>query len=126
MAKIPENLKYSKDHEWVLIDGDTAVVGITDHAQDALGEVVYVELPEVGDTFEADEEISNIESVKAASPIITPVGGEVSEVNESLDGEPEQINKDCYGAYIYKMTNITVPDNLLSAAEYEKFLAEEA
>lgn len=126
MSKIPENLKYSKDHEWVLIDGDTAVVGITDHAQDALGEVVYVELPEVGDTFDAGEEISNIESVKAASPIITPVGGEVSEVNEDLDGQPELVNKDCYSAYIYKMTNVSVPDDLLNAAEYAKFLEEEA
>lgn len=126
MAKVPANLMYSKDHEWVLIEGDCATVGITDHAQDALGEVVYVELPEVGDTFDANEEISNIESVKAASPIITPVGGEVSEVNEALDGEPELINKDCYSAFIYKMTNVTVPSDLLSPAEYEKFLAEEA
>lgn len=126
MSKIPENLKYSKDHEWVLIEGDTATVGITDHAQDSLGEVVYVELPNVGDFFEPDEEIANIESVKAASPIITPVGGEVSEINEELDGKPELVNEDCYSAFIYKMTGISVPDDLLSAAEYGKFLAEEA
>lgn len=124
MSKVLENLKYSKDHEWVLIEGNEATVGITDHAQKELGEVVYVELPEVDDTFDAHEEISNIESVKAASPIFTPVGGKVSEVNEELDSSPEMINSDCYSAWIFKLTDIEVPSDLMTAEEYTKFLEE--
>lgn len=124
MSKVPENLKYSKDHEWVLINGTEATVGITDHAQKELGEVVYVELPELDDSFEAHEEIANIESVKAASPIFTPVGGTVTEVNEELEDKPELVNSDCYSAWIFKLADINVPSDLMNAEEYSKYLEE--
>ncbi len=125
MSKILEDRLYSKDHEWVKIEDGIATVGITDHAQDALGEIVYVELPELGDSFEAGEEVSNIESVKAASPIMSPASGEICEVNEELDGSPELVNEDPYTAYIYKMKDAVLADDLLDAAAYEKFLEEE-
>ncbi|MDY4889639.1 MAG: glycine cleavage system protein GcvH [Sphaerochaetaceae bacterium] len=123
MSKVIEGLKYSKDHEWVKIEGTTATVGITDHAQDALGEIVFVELPEVGADFEAGDEIADIESVKAASEIITPVGGNVSEVNDALEDSPELINDDCYGHFIYRMNDVVVPDDLLDAKGYEDYLS---
>lgn len=125
MSKILADRMYSKDHEWVMMEDGVAVIGITDHAQDALGEIVYVELPEVGATFEVGEEVSNIESVKAASPIVSPASGEICEVNGELDGSPEKINEDPYEAYIYKMKDAVLADDLLDAAQYEKFLAEE-
>lgn len=124
MSKVLENLKYTKDHEWVLINGSEATIGISDHAQKELGEIVYVELPEVGDSFEAHEEIANIESVKAASAIFSPVGGEVSEVNSELEDSPELVNSDSYGAWLCKLTNIQIPSDLMSAEEYSKFLEE--
>ncbi len=125
MSKVLADRMYSKDHEWVVLKDGIATVGITDHAQDALGEIVYVELPEVGDFFDAGEEVSNIESVKAASPIISPVSGEVCEVNEELDGSPEKVNEDPYGAFIYKMKDAVLASDLLDASQYEKFLEEE-
>lgn len=125
MSKVLTDRMYSKDHEWVIVEDGIATVGITDHAQDALGEIVYVELPEVGDSFDVGEEVSNIESVKAASPIISPVSGEICEVNEELDGSPEKVNKDPYGSYIYKMKDAVLADDLLDASQYEKFLEEE-
>ena len=125
MSKVLEDRKYSKDHEWVKVVDGIAVVGITDHAQDALGDIVYVELPEVGESFEAGEEVSTIESVKAASPILSPATGEICEVNEELDGSPELINEDPYGAFIYKMKDTVLAGDLLDAASYEKFLEEE-
>jgi glycine cleavage system H protein len=125
MSKILADRMYSKDHEWVKMEDGFAVVGITDHAQDALGEIVYVELPELGDKFEAGEEVSNIESVKAASPILSPASGEICEVNEELDGSPELVNEDPYSAYIYKMKDAVLSDDLLDAEAYEKFLEEE-
>ena len=125
MSKVLEDRMYSKDHEWVKVVDGIAVVGITDHAQDALGEIVYVELPELGDSFEAGEEVSNIESVKAASPIMSPASGEICEVNEDLDGSPELVNEDPYSAFIYKMKDAVLADDLLDAAAYEKFLEEE-
>jgi glycine cleavage system H protein len=125
MSKILTDRMYSKDHEWVKIENGIATVGITDHAQDALGEIVYVELPELGDSFEAGEEVSNIESVKAASPILSPASGEICAVNEELDGSPELVNEDPYSAYIYKMKDAVLADNLLDAEAYEKFLEEE-
>lgn len=125
MSKVLDDRMYSKDHEWVKVVDGVAIVGITDHAQEALGEIVYVELPEVGDSFEAGEEVSNIESVKAASPIISPVSGEICEVNESLDGSPEQVNEDPYEAFIYKMKDPVLAEDLLDAVAYEKFLEEE-
>ena len=125
MSKILTDRMYSKDHEWVKIENGIATVGITDHAQDALGDIVYVELPEVGESFEAGEEVSTIESVKAASPILSPAKGEICEVNEELDGSPELINEDPYGAFIYKMKDAVLAEDLLDAASYEKFLEEE-
>src|ERR671915_1153798 len=98
MANVPDNLHYSKDHEWVRVEGDTAVIGITDHAQEQLGDVVYVELPKAGEKFAAHESFGSVESVKAVSEIFTPVSGEVGEVNESLNDEPEKVNTEPYGA----------------------------
>ncbi len=124
MSNIPEELKYSKDHEWVRLDGDKAYVGITDHAQNELGEIVYVEVPSVGDTFDKDEEIATVESVKAASAIINPLAGEVVEVNEALDDEPELVNADCYKNYLYVLGNFSKSDYdaLWDAGSYAEFL----
>ena len=124
MSKIPAELQYSKDHEWVRIDGDVLYVGITDYAQDSLGEVVYVELPPVGERFAADEEIANVESVKAASAIYNPVAGIVDTVNEELDGSPELINEDCYGNHLYTLKDFDAAHvgTLLDAAGYAEFL----
>jgi glycine cleavage system H protein len=124
MANVPEDLHYSKDHEWVRVEGDTAVVGITDHAQDALGDVVYVELPKVGEDFTAHEAFGSVESVKAVSELFTPVSGEVTEVNEALQEGPESVNTDPYGdgwMMRIKMKNPGEVDSLLTAAEYEDF-----
>src|SRR5690554_6856102 len=96
MGKIPTDLRYSKEHQWAKVDGDVVYVGITDYAQDSLGEVVYVELPPVGEFYEANEEISTVESVKAASSIYNPIAGTVATVNEELDDSPELMNEDCY------------------------------
>ncbi|MEZ5426581.1 MAG: glycine cleavage system protein GcvH [Pyrinomonadaceae bacterium] len=127
MANIPEHLHYSKDHEWVEVDEGVATIGITDFAQHSLGDVVYVELPKEGDTFDAHEVIGSVESVKAVSEIFTPVGGEVVEVNEDLNDTPESVNDDPYGqAWMVriKMSNPGEADAMLSAEEYEEFLAE--
>lgn len=126
---IPENLHYSKDHEWVKVDGDFATIGITDYAQHALGDVVYVELPSVGDKFEAHEAIGSVESVKAVSEIFTPLAGEVVEANDDLNDNPEFVNNDAYGeAWMIKvkMDNPLEADAMLSAVEYEEYLAETA
>lgn len=128
MANIPENLHYSKDHEWISVEGDIGTIGITDHAQSSLGDVVYVELPKVGESFEAHESFGSVESVKAVSEIFTPVGGEVTEVNDSLQDEPEKVNADPYGAawmIRVRMKNPGEVDSLLSAAEYEDFTKAE-
>jgi len=129
MANVPESLHYSKDHEWVRVEGDLAVIGITDHAQEQLGDVVYVELPKPGDSFAANESFGSVESVKAVSEIFTPVSGEVAEVNESLNDEPEKVNKDPYtdGWMIkMKMKSSGEVDSLLTAAEYEDFTKAES
>ncbi len=125
MSTILENLRYSEDHEWVRIDGQRAYVGITDHAQAELGEIVYVELPPVGERYERGEEISTVESVKAASPIINPVEGVVVEVNEELDGSPELINEDCWANHLYVLSPFEQShyDGLLSSDEYAALLA---
>jgi glycine cleavage system H protein len=128
MANIPENLHYSKDHEWISVEGDTGTIGITDHAQHSLGDVVYVELPKVGESFEAHESFGSVESVKAVSEIFTPIGGEVTEVNESLQDEPEKVNSDPYGGgwmIRIRMKNPGEVDSLLTAAEYEDFTKAE-
>lgn len=129
MANVPESLHYSKDHEWVRVDGDLAVIGITDHAQEQLGDVVYVELPKPGESFAANESFGSVESVKAVSEVFTPVSGEVAEVNESLNDEPEKVNNDPYtdGWMIkMKMKSAGEVDSLLTAAEYEDFTKAES
>ena len=128
MANVPDNLHYSKDHEWVRVEGDTAVIGITDHAQEQLGDVVYVELPKVGDEFAGNDSFGSVESVKAVSEIFTPIAGKISATNDSLNDEPEKVNKDPYGeGWMIKMTMKTSGevDSLLSAAEYEDFTKAE-
>ncbi len=123
---VPENLQYTKSHEWVRIEGDTATIGITDHAQDELGDVVFVELPDEGATFDAGESFGTVESVKAVSDLYTPLGGEVVEVNSSLEDAPEKINDDPYGeGWIVKLRTTNGAD-LLSPEEYEKVIAEES
>ncbi|MDX6443044.1 MAG: glycine cleavage system protein [Blastocatellia bacterium] len=129
MANVPENLHYSKDHEWVRVEGDTAVVGITDHAQEQLGDVVYVELPKPGEEFAAHESFGSVESVKAVSEIFTPVSGKITGVNDSLNDEPEKVNNDPYGEgwmIKIKLNQASEVDSLLNAAEYEDFTKAES
>ena len=123
---IPDDLQYTKSHEWVRIEDGTATIGITDHAQEELGDVVFVELPEVGATIEAGDSFGTVESVKAVSDLYTPVGGEVVEVNSSLEDAPEKINDDPYGeGWIVKLSTSEEAD-LLSPEEYEKVVEEES
>ena len=127
MANIPEDLHYSKDHEWVRVAGDVATIGITDYAQNSLGDVVYVELPKVGDELAAQEAFGSVESVKAVSELFTPVSGQVTEVNDGLQDEPEKVNTDPYGdAWMIrvKMSSPGEVDSLLTVAEYEDFTKE--
>ncbi len=129
MANVPEDLHYSKDHEWVRVDGDQAIIGITDYAQNSLGDVVYVELPKVNDEFSANESFGSVESVKAVSEVFTPVAGTVSQINEALADEPETVNSDPYGGgwmIRVKMSNASEVDSLLTAAEYEDFTKAES
>jgi glycine cleavage system H protein len=128
MANVPEDLHYSKDHEWVRVEGNDAVIGITDYAQNSLGDVVYVELPKVGDEFAANESFGSVESVKAVSEVFTPVSGSVVEVNETLNDEPEKVNQAPYTAgwmIRLRMANPGEVDSLLTAAEYEDFTKSE-
>jgi glycine cleavage system H protein len=123
---VPGDLQYTKSHEWVRTEGDTATIGITDHAQDELGDVVFVELPDEGTTLDAGESFGTVESVKAVSDLYTPVGGEVVEVNSALNDAPEKINEDPYGeGWIVKLRTSSEVE-LLSAEGYEKVLQEEA
>jgi glycine cleavage system H protein len=123
---IPEDIQYTRSHEWVRIEGDTATIGITDHAQDELGDVVFVELPDEGATFDAGDSFGTVESVKAVSDLYTPVGGEVVEVNSALEDAPENINEDPYGeGWIVKLRTSDRAD-LLSPEEYEKVVEEES
>lgn len=123
MAKVIEGLYYSESHEYVKIEGDFAYVGITDYAQNALGNVVYVDLPEVDDEVEADEDFGAVESVKAASDLISPVTGTVVEVNEVLEDKPELINEDPFENWIIKvkLSDTAELDNLMDAQAYEDF-----
>ena len=118
---VPANLKYTDHDEWVLIDGDVVTIGISDYAQDALGELVHVELPEVGDTFDAGSPVSEVESVKAVAEIFTPVAGEVVAVNEDLEDEAEKINEDAYGSWIFKLKveDTSFADALMDADAYK-------
>ncbi|MDQ3667377.1 MAG: glycine cleavage system protein GcvH [Acidobacteriota bacterium] len=128
MANVPEDLHYSKDHEWVRVEGDVAVVGITDYAQNSLGDVVYIELPKVGEQFAANESFGSVESVKAVSEVFSPVSGIVAEVNEALNDEPEKVNGDSYGEGWMIKVRMSSPgevDSLLTAAEYEDFTKAE-
>ena len=122
---VPEDLQYTRTHEWVRIEDDVATIGITDHAQEELGDVVFVELPESGATFEAGDSFGVVESVKAVSDLYTPVGGEVVEINSTLEDAPEKVNEDPYGeGWIIKL-RISGEGDLLSATDYEKVLEEE-
>ena len=121
----PALLKYSKSHEWIKYEDGVAVIGISDFAQDALGDVVFVNLPQVGDEVTAGESFGDVESVKAVSDLISPVSGVVLEVNEELDDSPENLNEDPYGAWIIKVENVTEEEELLDAAAYEAHCAEE-
>jgi glycine cleavage system H protein len=124
-VSVPEELQYTRSHEWVRTEGDTATVGITDYAQDELGDIVFVELPEEGATFGAGDSFGTVESVKAVSDIYAPVGGEVVKVNEALNDSPEKINEDPYGdGWIIKL-RVSDEGDLLSASDYEQLLEEE-
>mgnify|MGYP001826210338 FL=1 len=124
---IPDDLKYARSHEWIKVEGDSVVVGISHYAQDQLGEVVYVELPEVGTAFDAGDELGTLESVKAVSEFLAPVAGEVLEVNERLEDQPNLVNDDSYGdGWLVKMTSSSVGQELLDAAGYKEFLEQES
>ena len=119
--KLPDDVKYTKDHEWSKLSNDIVTIGINDYAQDQLGEVVFVELPEIGDTFSQGDEFGSVESVKAVSEIYIPVSGEVVEINEGLEDAPELVNTDCYkeGWLIkVKPENVSEMDNLMDKAAY--------
>ena len=123
----PENLKYTNDHEWIRLEGETAYVGITDYAQSELGEIVYVDVTTVGETVGKEETFGTIEAVKTVSDLFMPVGGEVIEVNAELEEQPELVNQDPYGKGWIIKVNISDPaelDSLLSAAEYEQLIAK--
>ena len=125
----PADLRYDREHEWVRVEGDIAVIGISHFAQDQLGEVVYVDLPSAGDELAAGETFGEIESVKSVSELFSPVSGEVVEVNDDLDGAPETINTDPYGAgwmIKVKMADASQLDAMMAADEYESFIANEA
>ena len=125
MAKVIEGLYYSESHEYVRVEGNYGYVGITDYAQHALGNVVYVDMPEVDDEVEAGEDFGAVESVKAASDLYSPVSGTVVEVNEALEDAPELINQDAFANWIIKveLSDKSELDNLMDAAAYEKFVA---
>src|SRR5713101_6055598 len=126
--KFPKKLRYTREHEWVLIEGSQATVGITDFAQHELGEVVFVELPKVGDSVTKDEPFGVVESVKAASDVYAPLSGEVSEANDDLTSSPELINDDPYGdAWLIRveMSDPSEVEHLMSAADYKEYVEEE-
>jgi len=124
---VPENLKYTKSHEWVRLEGSKAYVGITDYAQETLGDIVYIELPETGADVSADEELTTIESVKAAEPIYSPLDGTVAEVNEDLNDKPELINQKPYEAFIFalELEDTGSYESLMSPEEYTEFAEQE-
>ena len=129
MANVPEGLYYSKDHEWLRVEGNSGTIGITDHAQSSLGDVVYVELPKPGESFAAHDVFGSVESVKAVSELYFPVGGEITEVNQSLNDEPEKVNTDAYGdgwMVRIRISNAGEVDGLLSPAEYEDYIKSES
>jgi glycine cleavage system H protein len=124
----PTNFRYTKEHEWVLVEGGIAVVGITDHAQKELGDIVYVDLPKVGARLEQGKALGSVESVKAVSDIFAPVSGEVAEINDLLSATPEKLNEDPHGAAWLVKIKLSAPDELnrlLSAEDYQKFVGAE-
>ena len=121
----PADLKYTRDHEWIKMEGDIAVIGISDFAQDSLGDVVFINLPGEGDSVAAGECFGDIESVKAVSDIMSPVSGTICAVNDALADAPESLNSDPYGSWIIKVEGITAQEELLDAAAYEAFCARE-
>ncbi len=125
----PSNFRYTREHEWVQVNGDIGTVGITDHAQKALGDIVYLDLPKVSDQFEGHQQLGTVESVKAVSDIFSPLGGEVIDVNAELANHPELLNKDPHGsAWLVKLRlkDPAEADKLLTAEQYEAYVAEEA
>jgi glycine cleavage system H protein len=129
MSETPAELKYTREHEWIRLDGNKAEIGITDHAQKSLGDIVFVELPNVGDEFEAGEEFGTIESVKAVSSLFSPMAGKVTDINSELADRPETVNEDCYDDGWLIRVELSEPekqDELLSRDEYEQFVQEEA
>ena len=123
MSNVPANLKYTESHEWVRVEADgTVTIGITDHAQEALGDLVFVELPEVGKTYAAGQELCVVESVKAAADVYAPIAGEVTAINQDAADAPESVNQDAYAAWLFKLkpANAADVDALLDAAAYAK------
>jgi glycine cleavage system H protein len=128
MKMYPDNFRYTKEHEWVLAEEDTGTVGITDHAQEELGDIVYVDLPKVGTRIEAGKTLGTVESVKAVSDIYSPVSGEVTEINESLADAPEKLNADPHGAAWLVKIRLSAPSevqNLMSSADYQSYIGAE-
>ncbi|MDO4313889.1 MAG: glycine cleavage system protein GcvH [Eubacteriales bacterium] len=123
--ELREGLKYSKSHEWVKAEGEEMVIGLTDYAQSELGDLVFVNLPEVGDEVTAGEPLGDVESVKAVSDVYSPVSGEVSEINEALLDAPELINESPYEAWFIKVKDVSEEEELLSAEEYKAFVESE-
>jgi glycine cleavage system H protein len=123
----PKDYKYTKEHEWIQVNGKAGLVGITDHAQESLGDIVFVELPKVGAQLEAGKAFGTVESVKAVSELYAPASGKVIEVNEALNSAPEEVNKDAHKAWMIKveLSNPAEASALLSAEDYEKYIAEE-
>ncbi len=122
----PKELKYSKSHEWVkMVDDSNAIIGLTDYAQDQLGDLVFVNLPEEGDAFDVDEVFADVESVKAVSDVLSPVAGTISEINEELLDSPQMINSDPYEAWLVKMSDVSGSADLMDADEYEEFIKTE-
>ncbi|MCL6439832.1 MAG: glycine cleavage system protein GcvH [Rubrobacteraceae bacterium] len=122
---VPQDLKYTRTHEWVRIEGDAATIGITDHAQDELGDVVFVDLPEVGTSLSPGDSFGSVESVKAVSDLYSPLGGEITEVNSSLEESPEKINEDPYGEGWIIRLRYSGEAELLSPEDYQRLLEEE-
>jgi glycine cleavage system H protein len=126
---VPENLRYTKDHEWIRVDGETGVIGITDHAQEELGDIVYVELPKTGVKLDKSASFGSVESVKAVSDIYCPVAGEVLEINPALAEAPEKVNDDPYGEgwlIKLKLSDTKQTEELMSPAQYEEYIGAES
>jgi len=128
MSNVPAELKYTKSHEWISVDGDTATVGITDHAQDLLGDMVFIELPDVGTSFEKGDDCAVVESVKAASDVYSPLSGEVVAVNETLADAPEVVNTEPYKSWLFKLklSDTSQLDDMLDAAAYSGVAADDS